>query len=276
MFGGTQVWGHRGCRGPANPPENSVAAFQSAIEQGADGVELDLFLSKDERLVVFHDETLDRMTNGHGSITSFTLAELQGLRLADFNGGSSEAKIPTLDNVLDLVARYRYQSPRTSRGQDFVVNIELKGTGIPIFLAKCLEGRLQDGWSRHNFLVSSFDMNSLREMKRARTDIPLGALFESSAEPWDIEAGDLELGLAAIRDIHPITVNITLRSLTAETTKIIRRAGAVPMVWTSNEVDPDRLGAAERRRVAAQLLSNEIGAIITDFPEQMRRLLNGS
>ena len=274
MFACTQIWGHRGCRGPTNPPENSLAAFQSAIEQGADGVELDVFLTKDERLVVFHDETLERMTRGHGSITSLTLAELQGLHLTDFNGRTSQAKIPTLDGVLDLIARYRSLSPQTTRARNFVVNIEMKGHDIPTFLRHCLEKRLQNGWSKHNFLVSSFDMNSLRQMRRARTDIPIGALMGSSAEPWEINGHDLNVRLAAIQDIQPATVNITLPSLSAEATKSIRRAGAVPVVWTFNELNPDRLAPAERRQVAARLSTHEVHAIITDFPEQTRRLLD--
>ena len=274
MFAGTQIWGHRGCRGPTNPSENSLAAFQSAIEQGADGVELDIFLTKDERLVVFHDETLERMTNGLGCITSFTLAELQELHLTDFNGGIAEASIPTLDEVLDLVARYRCQNPRSNRAQTFAVNIELKGAGIPTILATSLEKRLQNGWGAHNFLVSSFHMHSLREMRRARSDIPIGVLLASSAAPWETDESDLKVHLAEIQDIQPAAVNITLPSLTAETANIIRRTGAIPVVWTYNEVNPDHLPAAVRRRVAALLSSNEVGAIITDFPKQMRRLLD--
>ena len=251
-----------------------MAAFQSAIEQGASGIELDVFLTNDEQLVVFHDKTLERMTNGQGCVTSFSLVELQELRLENFNGGLSDAQIPNLDDVLDLVARFRDRHARTTRARDFVVNIELKGHGIPVFLADCLEKRLQSGWSPHDFLISSFDMNSLRQMKRERADIPIGALLVSSSEPWDIEEGDLNARLANIEDIQSATVNITLPSLTAGTTGAIRRAGAAPVVWTYDEVNPDRLKTAERRRLSDRLLSNEVTAIITDFPAQMRRLLD--
>src|ERR1051326_7087798 len=106
MIARTQVWGHRGCRGPRNPPENSLTAFQSAIDQGAHGVELDVFLTQDHHLVVFHDDTLERMTDGHGSITSCTLAEIHRLRLKSPDGQITQATIPTLDEVLDIVARF--------------------------------------------------------------------------------------------------------------------------------------------------------------------------
>jgi glycerophosphoryl diester phosphodiesterase len=273
MFTRTKVWGHRGCRGPSYPPENSLAAFESAIKQGADGVELDVFLTEDNHLVVFHDDTLQRMTNGHGAITSFALAKLRNLRLKDPSGRILEATIPTLDEVLDVVDQFRRRHPEDRRARDFVVNIEIKGAGIAKHVAQSVKRRFEQGWTPHNFQVSSFDMNSLREMKQVQPGIPVGALIASGEAPWDIEEPRLAERLAAIPDVRPTTVNLTLPSLTHEAVQIIRRAGAMPVAWTYNERDPDHLEPGERREVAGQLLSNEIVTIITDFPEAMRRLL---
>jgi glycerophosphoryl diester phosphodiesterase len=104
------VSGHRGCRGKDNPPENSLAAFKEAIRQGATGIELDVFLTTDRHLVVFHDDDLKRMTNGQGPIQAFTLQALERFRLKNFSGNLRKQRIPTLDQVLDLVDDWRNKS----------------------------------------------------------------------------------------------------------------------------------------------------------------------
>ena len=73
----TQVWAHRGAS--AYAPENTLEAFRLAAEMGADGVELDVQLSRDGELVVAHDETIDRVSNGTGYIKDYTLAQLKKL-----------------------------------------------------------------------------------------------------------------------------------------------------------------------------------------------------
>ena len=71
----TLVWAHRGASGYA--PENTIPAFQKAIEMGADGIELDVQLTKDGELVVVYDETLERVSDGRGWVKDYTLAELK-------------------------------------------------------------------------------------------------------------------------------------------------------------------------------------------------------
>src|SRR5436190_6736475 len=87
------VVGHRGAMGYC--PENTFASFERGLELGADWIELDVHLSRDGALIVIHDETLDRTTNGHGYVKDHTLAELQQL-----DAGNGE-RIPTLPEVLD-------------------------------------------------------------------------------------------------------------------------------------------------------------------------------
>lgn len=86
---------HRGASGHA--PENTLAAMLKALSLGADGIELDVHLSKDGVPVVIHDETLERTTNGHGKVSEHTLAALQ-----HFDAGNGE-RIPTLQEVIELV-----------------------------------------------------------------------------------------------------------------------------------------------------------------------------
>lgn len=98
------VAAHRGFHKQA--PENSMAALCSAIELGADIVEVDVQLSKDSVLVLMHDETIDRTTNGRGKVADFTFAELQSFFLKGNNGENTTCKIPSLRAVLkEAVAR---------------------------------------------------------------------------------------------------------------------------------------------------------------------------
>ena len=276
----TKVWGHRGCRGTSSPPENSLAAFNEAIAQGASGIELDLFLSRDSHLVVFHDETLERMTNGSGYVTSFTLSELKGLRLRDWHGDLTEQGIPTIEEVFSLVDGCR-SAPTgplagSQRAEQFVINIEIKGLGIAAHVQRVIEARLGTNWNYQNILVSSFDMGTLDELRRLNPDVPMGALFEGPVgrprEPWDLQLDELRQCLAASRDLHPQAVNITLPSLSNHAVALIRSVGAVPVGWTWNEAPPDTLSEPCRRALAEQIRKNDI-TVITDYPSQMIHLL---
>ena len=90
-----KIMGHRGA--PADEPENTLRSFSRALAVGVAAVELDVQLTKDGRLAVIHDETLDRTTNGRGRVQDFTLAELKRL---DAGGGEP---VPSLEDVFDLV-----------------------------------------------------------------------------------------------------------------------------------------------------------------------------
>ena len=111
-----KIYAHRGAS--AYAPENTLPAFQAAMEQGADGIELDVHLSRDGELVVIHDEELDRTTNGTGLVKDHTLAELKKLCADNGMSGYGDVRIPTLQEVLELV-----------KPSGMLVNIELK-TGI--------------------------------------------------------------------------------------------------------------------------------------------------
>ncbi len=94
---------HKGASGSA--PENTMAAFQMALDLGVDMIELDVRNTHDEEIVVFHDETLDRTTNGAGPVHDYTLAELKKLDAGSwFDPKFSDERIPTLKEVLDLVS----------------------------------------------------------------------------------------------------------------------------------------------------------------------------
>ena len=97
----TKIFAHRGASGYA--PENTLPAFAMAEKQGADGIELDVQLTKDGELVVIHDEKIDRTSTGKGFVRDYTLPELRKMSFCNHMELYSGVKIPTLEEVLDLV-----------------------------------------------------------------------------------------------------------------------------------------------------------------------------
>lgn len=169
-------FGHRGACG--HEPENTLRSVRKALELGADGVEIDVWLA-DGRLMVIHDRKLDRTTNGKGYVDRKTFDHLRSL-----DAGKGE-KIPTLDEVLDSV------------GRRAVVNIELKGPRTAAPVAE----RIADHVSHHgrvcdDFLVSSFDHDQLRELRKLKPWIPVGMLLKSV--PRTLAAGAEQLGARSV------------------------------------------------------------------------------
>lgn len=274
------LWGHRGCRGRQSPPENSLAAFAEAIAQGADGIELDVFLTRDEQLVVFHDDRLERLSDGRGLISAQGLHELRALRLKSPAGTATDQGIPTLIEVLDLVAAWRQAACRDdrhrARAAAFVVNIETKGWGIAEFVVAEVAKRLASGWTHRNFLNSSFDMRTLRRMRQLMPQLALGALFAGPLQqpraPWDVTVDELASCLAQVTDVQPETVNLTLPSLRQPgALDLIRSAGARPVAWTADEAPPESLTADEGRALVRFLADNDV-VLITDATGAMRAL----
>lgn len=124
--GGVMVVAHRGCHESA--PENSLAAFARCIELGVDVIELDARLSRDGELVLIHDDTLDRTTDGSGPVSALTLAELRRLRLRQGGGGAGAAltdhRIPTLREAMQAI------------DGNILVDLDAKGGDLPTVWAK--------------------------------------------------------------------------------------------------------------------------------------------
>jgi glycerophosphoryl diester phosphodiesterase len=115
---GPIIFGHRGASRYA--PENTLSAFQTAFDQGAPAIELDVMLSADEELIVIHDATVDRTTNGSGKVNELSIDSLKKLDAGSkFSDKYVNERIPTLGEVLDLT------------GKKFLVNIELKNYHAP-------------------------------------------------------------------------------------------------------------------------------------------------
>lgn len=168
------VYGHRGASGYA--PENTLEAFELAAKQGAHGVELDVHLSRDGELVVAHDETVERVSEGIGRLCDATLAELKRLHFNKTRPEYGNARIPTLREVYELLLPYGLR-----------VNVELKNSLIdyPGLEAACVELAARMGMTER-VLYSSFNHHSLLRVKAMDPTLPCGLLYECSmVKPWD-------------------------------------------------------------------------------------------
>lgn len=158
------IIGHRGSS--AHAPENTLPAFHLALEQGADGIELDVMLSKDQKLIVIHDSTLERTTNGQGKVPNHTAAELRELDAgAWFSEAYNNTPLPLLDEVYEQL------------GGKFLINVELKNYHSPRDPLPEIALKLTQ---KHNLLekviFSSFNARNLTRLKKLEPKAKTGLL----------------------------------------------------------------------------------------------------
>jgi len=201
--GKVKVIAHRGCG--AAEPENTLRAIRRAMELGVDGVEIDVHACRSGEIVVIHDPTVDRTTNGTGSVVKLTLAQLR-----EFDAGKGEL-IPTLQEVLELVS-----------GRSLLLNIEVKVPGIE---RQVLELIHRYG-AEQQILISSFLHPVLAEIHRLDRDIAIGLLYSHPELGDPIEIAR-RLGAEALHPHHSL--------VTPQLAKQCLKAGLLLNPWTVNE-----------------------------------------
>ena len=235
----TKIFAHRGSKG--THPENTLASFKEAVRVGSDGIELDVHLTKDGQLVVIHDETVDRTTNGTGEIRNLTLAEIKAMDAGSwFHNKYAGEKIPTLEEVLLLLKELGFN------GQ---LNIELKTDIIQYegLVEKCLALQSTATWP-FAIVYSSFNPYTLVELKQANPSQEIGQLFESTE--W-ANKGDVMLKKESY---HP---DLKLLDWTLE--------------WNTNQL-PLRVWTVNKDEDMNRCFELQIEAIFTDFPEKALQL----
>lgn len=164
------VIAHRGT--PRTLPENTLASFANALRQGADVLETDLRFSQDGALVLVHDETLDRTTDGSGLVASHSLAELKQLRTREPSGRFAAECVPTL---IDLLSMTQGQVP---------LLLELKD---PLFASEEYARQLARTLTAYGMLeksaVVSFDMRLVESVRRVCPELPGGLITLKQAWP---------------------------------------------------------------------------------------------
>lgn len=246
--------GHRGTglTRPASPyPENSISAFQAAMAQGADGIELDVELTSDGGLIVMHDDTLDRTTTCTGCVSAYTLAEARACLLLDGDGQPTDEHPPTLDETYAALP------------DDALVNVELKvygsdcltpTTGAAALAAAAVdEVRALDALDRSFF--SSFDADAAGAVEDVAPEAYSALLLslEDSTAPGPSIALAEALALDAI---HPFLLIDTANVQAA------LAAGLQVNIWTVNGAE-----------FMNQNIDKGATAIITDQPDVLTAVL---
>ncbi|MFG1830825.1 glycerophosphodiester phosphodiesterase family protein, partial [Micromonospora chersina] len=250
------TYAHRGSSGMA--PENTAAAFELAIAEGADYVETDVQLSADGELVIIHDVTLTRTTDARRvfadrppwTVHDFTLAELRkldagGWYAAEFAG----QHILTLDELLDLL------------GDRVGLNLELKSPAVNPGLAQAVVARLRrrrdwiaPGARPRPLIVGSFDEQALRDVHAHLPDVPVSLIT------YDVPAGGRLADLAG----WVFSVNPDIRRLRPEDAARVIEAGLALVPWT--------VDSPELWRWALDL---GVDGMITNYPYALKDLLQG-
>ncbi|QNO15595.1 glycerophosphodiester phosphodiesterase [Alkalicella caledoniensis] len=238
----TRIIAHRGASGGA--PENTMSAFKKALDMGSHGIETDVQMTKDGVLILCHDETVERTTNGKGFIKDFTYSELRKLDAGiKFSEEFKGEKIPTLEELLQLLS-----------GKEIILNLELKSGPIfyPDIEAKVLELLYKYNYT-DNSVISSFNHYSLVELRKLDEDIRLGVLYMSGLyQPWKYAK---DLGANAI---HPY-----LYSLAPE---IIKGAKLNNMPITVFTVDDPKM--------IRNFIKAGVEQIITNYPDVALQILS--
>ncbi|MBT8235587.1 MAG: glycerophosphodiester phosphodiesterase [Bacteroidia bacterium] len=222
------IIGHRGAMG--HETENSMASIQKALDLGVDMIEIDVFNIASGETVVFHDERVERLTNGGGRIEEYNMYDMRQLIL------EGNHRIPILQDVLKLI------------NNEVRLNIELKGKNtsdrVNFITNYYIENR---GWEANNFLISSFHWDELRSMRAINPDMAIAVLTD----------GDPLKAIDIAKELNAEAINPSYTNLTAENVKAIHNAGFKVYTYTVNE--PEDI---------ARMTDYGVDGIFTNYPER--------
>jgi len=215
-----------------------MEAFSAAIDMGADGIELDVHLTKDGHVVVAHDHRLERVSDGTGYLNDHTLDELSLLNFGKQFPKKPACRIPLLSDVFSLIKPF-----------GITVNIELKTTErlYPELPAKLIDMAKKHGME-DKIIYSSFNHYSLQHLKQIEPSVKTGLLYESGiVDPW------VYAGYVKADAIHP---HYYVIAALPETVGCCHENGIKVNVWTVNNPDAIRM-----------MLHCKADGIITDRPD---------
>ncbi len=199
--------GHRGAK--AHVAENTIASIKKALELGVDGIEIDVHKCASGELVVFHDFTLDKMTNGSGEVAQHTLEQLKSLKV------NYQFEIPTLEEVLHTIDK------------KCMINIELKGRDTALAVCKIITYYIEIyNWQLEHFIISSFQHQELETVYNFNSQFRLGVLTKASVSDA-IEFANTIYAFA----IHP---NVAL--VTKDNVSLAQDKGYKVLTWTVNDL----------------------------------------
>ena len=231
------IFAHRGAS--AHAPENTLAAFELALAQGADGIELDVKLSADGHVVVIHDPTTDRTTGAHGRVKDLSLAELRGLNAGSFYSANFSAeKIPMLEEVFEAF------------GKKIFINVELTNYNTPRdHLVESVCMLVKKFNVQKHVMFSSFYASNLSKARSYLPEVPCGLLaFNGLLGAW---ARSFGFAFGKYAALHPY-----LKDVTPQQVQRVHRLKGRVHVWTVNAEEDMR-----------RLFGWGVDAIFTDDPQ---------
>jgi glycerophosphoryl diester phosphodiesterase len=231
------IFAHRGAS--AHAPENTLAAFELAVAQHADAIELDVKLSSDGRAVVIHDPTVDRTTGSHGWVKDLSFSQLRSLDAGSFFSEKYRAeKIPSLEDVFEAVGKRTF------------INVELTNYSTPrdsLVETVCM---LVKRFSlQQRVMFSSFFASNLSKARAYLPEVPRGLLaFHGILGAW---ARSFGFNFGRYQALHP-----HLKDVTSQQVQRVHRLNRRIHVWTVNATDDIR-----------RLFHWRVDGIFTDDPQ---------
>ncbi len=235
---------HRGYTATAT--ENTIGAFEAALALGVDGIELDVRSCATGEVVVFHDHKIDRLTEGRGHVKNMTLHEIRQYPIRTGAGASRGEIIPTLQQVLELVAG------------KLALNVEIKANGLPAGhqIEQKVVDLLERFGSLQSTIISSFNPLILRRVKKVQAAAVTGLLVDRT---FNLRNGEMLFTKMAGAD----AIHLEHTMVTPALFEKIRERGYRLLAWTVN--DPAAM---------QELARLGIEAIITDRPSELKHILS--
>ena len=223
------VIGHRGAMG--HETENTLASIQKALDLGVDMIEIDVFKIESGEIVVFHDERVERLSNGGGNIEEYNIVSLNQLIL------DGNHKIPMLQDVLKLI------------NNQVALNIELKGSNTADRVNFIADYYIRErGWTQENILISSFKWEELEDIRELNKDLAIAVLTED----------DPLKAIPKAKELNAVAINPNFETLTQENTEKVQQEGFKIYTWTVNEPEDIQ-----------KMKDFGVDGIITNYPERV-------
>ncbi|MCB9206397.1 MAG: glycerophosphodiester phosphodiesterase [Ignavibacteriales bacterium] len=240
-----QIIAHRG--GAKLAPENTLAAFKNAIDIGVDMIEIDVILSKDNKVIVIHDDSIDRTTNGSGKVKEMTLSKIKSFDAGSwFDEKYKDEKIPTLDEVIKLL-----------NGQVKLL-IEIKGGNEEYAGLEEKVVEVINNYEAHNWvIVQSFNEETVIRIKDANEKITTFYLLGKNGVEYLEKLKNNEINVKKYDGLAP-----NYQLVTKENIALIKKLDFKCFVWTVNDVE-----------LMNGMIHLKVDGIITDSPDILKDLL---
>ena len=227
---------HRGGAGLA--PENTLAAFENALNLGVDFIELDLRRSKDGHLIVIHDSNVERITNGKGKVCDLTLEELKSLDAGvKFSPAYQGEKIPTFEEVLELI------------GNKVVVVVHIKEQGIEQEVLTLLHK-----YKQSEAVLTSFYRGVIKNSKLLSPNFPTALLRAENLLPFDY--------IARAQEAYANILDLARHRLNYDIIQHCHKRGLLVWTWTVDEPKDMR-----------DLIKMGVDAVTTNYPDRLQGIL---